>query len=586
MNNEKVRIDGFPLDDKVYVVTNYNGVVKNHGTSIDIPLINIMLKLIDNDEMTTHKVSCTIGLPELSTARIGTIWKNQTKLDGHWEQYEFYKRDISLTFNLEKQPATCIRYLKNKDGGTDYSEIEYIDLNKIKDIDDDILYGSTFTKFKGKNNINYIVNSLELFMSTYLPRNKQIRNELLLYPIDVAVTNYVNSCKCTDKVYEINLDKRYEDETMAFLAYLAANPISRNNISKLWTSLEVNADSEIIHPIVMPYHPKNISFKASGIWINEDTFYIQRINEPEAANEYKVIATYIEEGTFSDDDKDNGGSDDMPKRAPLNNNTIDKPTCITPRENPGSSAGVVHVLSEVKPNNSNLDIESKKDITMSEVTGTSGSYNEDKKDVISASSGKLSGGKGSEKVARVEYKINILLNPKQLELIEEINTALLELVDEENNLAGIFYIDDMTNEHNSLVYSSFNYHHIDTNGKDSWASGYIKGSGIKKKKSGYRKLLIVKLVFEDIKPIYLLEIIRKSSTEAFYGIFFQPTHNLDYEQLEEVKKVIVKNKGRFKGKEIIQFPIEKVVKFKHKWGSMKDRFRKIFIRMQIKKTFN
>jgi len=48
----------------------------------------------------------------------------------------------------------------------------------------------------------------------------------------------------------------------------------------------------------------------------------------------------------------------------------------------------------------------------------------------------------------------------------------------------------------------------------------------------------------------------------------------------------VKNKGCFKGKKIVKFPIENVVKFKHKWGSMKDHFKKFFIRMQIKKTFN
>ena len=204
MTNATVKIEGLPLDNKTYVILSYKGILKNYGFSIDIPIVAITLGLIQDNELIKNVLTCIVGMPELSIVRIGTMWKNQTRLDGYWNKYDGYVEDMQLTFDLEKIPASTSRY-KKKNNTLQLSDFDEQD--NLQDLNQDDYYGSTFTEFRLENGVSYIVPSIELLMSTYLPRNKLIRNELLLHSIDTIITNYVAEHKNTGVAYEITVDK-------------------------------------------------------------------------------------------------------------------------------------------------------------------------------------------------------------------------------------------------------------------------------------------------------------------------------------------------------------------------------------------
>ena len=236
-------------------------------------------------------------------------------------------------------------------------------------------------------------------------------------------------------------------------------------------------------------------------------------------------------------------------------------------------------MSEVSPDNSDINLE------IEEMIDGSNSYSQENTEVEDASSGKLKRDEGSKKTVRTKYIVE-----ENLEIIsssEEIISALIELSEGSSpKIKDLKYIDDYAHEHEGLVYASFCARHININDNKYWASGYVRDAGIKRDKSGYRKLLIVKITIKEVEPIYLLEIVRKVKSDSFFGVIFKPPYNLSFDILENIKDIIASNKGHFLGKNILLFPVEKAVRIKHKWGSMKQRFENVFDVLKEKKIFD
>lgn len=580
MTNATVKIEGFPSDNKTYVIVNYKGVLKNYGFSTDIPVIAIELGLIENNELIKNALTCMVGMPELSIVRIGTMWKNQTRMDGYWDKYDGYIEGMYLTFDLEKIPASISRY-KKKDSILQLNNFDEQDISQEKNQDD--YYGSTFTEFRLENGVSYIVPSIELLMSTYLPRNKLIRNELLLHSIDTVVANYVNEHKNTGVSYEITIDKPFEEETIIFLAYLACNKKTRSNLSKVLASIGAGNHSKLKHLGALPYHPHKISFRASGIWLNEKVFYIQRIYEPKAPNEIPIKLIRKKNAFLPNDANHVSTAGPTGNGGVVNNVTIKKEIKVSHKKNPNATVGVKYIVSEVSPDNDdvNLEIEDK----IENILDASNPYKHKNTEVDDASSGKLKGDKSSEKTARTKYVVEE--NSEVISFSEEIVSALMELTEGSiPKIKDLKYIDDYTKEHENLTYASFCARHINMNDNKYWASGYVRGSGIKRAKSGYRKLLIAKITIEGVKSIYLLEIVRKVKSDSFFGVIFQLPLDLNFDILEEIKEVIASNKGHYVGKNILPFPVKKAVRIKHKWDSMKQRFGNVFDVIKVNKIFD
>lgn len=588
-NNESAKIESFPNDDNLYVVTNYGGFVKNYNFSIDIPLVNVTLSLVENGKLVMNVLSCIVGLPELSLVRIGTIWKNQVRQENYWKKYKNYKEyERPLIFDLESFPAECVLY--KKDDLFDKSNYEGISFDSLSNSDifklskNKEFYGSSFVKFTDDKGIKYIVPSIELLMSTYLPRNKLIRNEIVLKPINSVLDKYIKDYESTSSEYFIKIDKCLEKETVAFLAYAMCNKKARTNISKLWTSLESSFSSNLRHPFILPYHPKIISFNVSGMWINKQLFYIQRIYKPEAPSEIRIKGKCNKTISFNEK-VDEAKIQDLDatdsKKRPLNNNIVNETLNVTPRNNPSGNAGVKYIVSEVSPNNDNLYCEIEEDVTV--VNGNDKNYIKDDNEVNGASSGRFSERKDSINIARTEYIIEE--NPDKVDFIREVIDAFETLIIN-NEIKKLVYVDDRVLEHENLIYASFNSHHINLNENKYWASGYTKSSGIKKSESGYRKLLIVNFEIEGKQPLYLLEIIKKVESDSFYGVIFQLEEKLTFSKLEEIKYIIASNKGHFKGKDIYPFPVNKMALYRHTWGKMVQRFRNIIELINEKDIFD
>jgi len=565
-----ITIDGLPNDKNQYVITSYDGSLPNHSFATDIPLVKVSLGLIQGDKLIKHFASSIIGLPELIVGRIGTIWQEQAQVEGHWTKYEGYEENISLSFDLEKNPARCVRYKKNETNGS--LELIELDDNNI-DESGKSFYGSSFTEFTSEDGVKYIVPALELFMSTYLPRNKLIRNELILNPINTVLKNHVNDFKCSSSLYEIHIDKQLEPETSAFLAYLACNEHARSVAGKIWTNIECGKSSGIKDICIFPYHPKKISFQASGVWLNNGIFYIQRIYEPQAPSEIK-IKPISKKAASVPKNANKGNIDSNPTiNTVLNNTVIENETKVSHNINPSGNAGKKYIVSDVSPDNSELDIEQVEEID--NIIDSENLYFKEDSEVDSASSGKLRAGEALKNIARTHYIVEE--TTEKLPLIEEINTALAALMEgNEPKILDLMYVDDYGGEHTNLVYASFSANHIGLSDEKNWASGYVRGSGKKRKESGYRKLLIVKLLIDGIKPIYYLEIVRKVKSDTFYGLLFQLSVNLDYNTFEKIKEVLALNKGHLGGKNKVPFPVSNAVNVRHKWGSMKQRLSTVF----------
>lgn len=392
--------------------------------------------------------------------------------------------------------------------------------------------------------------------------------------MNTLLQSYILDYSCTEDEYNIELDKALEKETMVFLAYMMCDKKSKGNISKIWTSLENTHSSGLKYPFILPYHPKNISFRVSGIWIKDKLFYVQRIYEPEAPNEIRVnikcTRTISTNDKYEENEVEDLG-DGNNKDKPLNTNPINKPVNITPRDNPCGNVGVKHIVSEVSPNNSQLNCDVNEEVVIIR-NEKNNKYKKTDVEVEGASSGKLSGKESSKRIARTIYTVEE--NPKEITYIKEVTDAL-EILRNNGTFREFFYIDDRANKHSNLVYASFHDHHIDINDNKNWASAYTKSSGVKKSEAGYRKLLIVTFKIEGKRPLYLIEIIRKVKSDSFYGIIFQLNEELSFSKLEEIKYIIASNKGQFRSKESIPFPIKKIIVYRHTWGKMLQRFENL-----------
>lgn len=239
-------------------------------------------------------------------------------------------------------------------------------------------------------------------------------------------------------------------------------------------------------------------------------------------------------------------------------------------------------MSEVSPNNNRLNCDVDEEVVII-INENNNKYKKIDVEVDGVSSGKLSGKESSKRIARTIYTVEE--NPKEIISIKEVTDAL-EILKNNGTFTEFFYIDDWANKHVNLVYLSFHEHHIDINDIKNWASAYIKSSRVKKSEAGYRKLLVITFKIEGKRPLYLIEIVRKVKSNSFYGIIFQPYKELSFSKLEEIKYVIACNKGQFRSKKSIPFPIRRIILYKHTWGKMIQRFENIIEIIKENDIFN
>ena len=70
------------------------------------------------------------------------------------------------------------------------------------------------------------------------------------------------------------------------IAYASLNQITRQRLSKTRASLENGMVDK--YPVILPYQPTSLSIQGDGFWINENTFFMLRINKYSLPNDYEI----------------------------------------------------------------------------------------------------------------------------------------------------------------------------------------------------------------------------------------------------------------------------------------------------------
>jgi len=157
---------------------------------------------------------------------------------------------------------------------------------------------SAYTKLTTRNGKTILVPSMELFTTTFTPEEQQIRNMLIMNPMDDILNRYMNNFHVENNEYHTRFIHRKSPSNLIFLSYLALNKTSRISIYKLRSSILMERRDKTTghlymdkYPVVLPYHPKKLSIISDGIWIDSDTFLVLRINKYSLPTEYPVRAT-------------------------------------------------------------------------------------------------------------------------------------------------------------------------------------------------------------------------------------------------------------------------------------------------------
>lgn len=555
--NQTVVIDDFPDDDIERVIWWYGAAFINLSHTSTIPLVEVALRPIISNDTLGESIVVKIGLPQLNNVRIGSIWKGRfcTRKNRHG-----YKKEC-FEFEFETSAIESINFKTRKPDSPSEKPHYFIppykyDLHSIPNENDYPYHfgNSKITKLISKNNVTVLIPALELFTSTYTPRNQEIRSDLFLLPVPDVLSRHINLEKShaeTDGKYTIFPKTGLHKSNSVFLAYLQCNPVTKERVHKLWTSLSVEKRAPTgekhkdRYPIVLPYHPNSLKFNADGIWLNKDTFLVFRINKFSLPAEYE-INLISEENCDHTSFNENRDEIYVPPQHAVAANLP-----ITHQIDPETNAGVAYIKSEVDffdegpvINTTTITSDSENNAIRNFLTPNTATH---------LSSGQESSLIDSQNVAKLkqselEKEQSDREHVDQTQVIDLVRDALAELVEIGNSsIQSIKYLDENTEQYSDFKLASFPEALYRKNA--TWPGNYkfMNKDGKKKLQFMPRKFLLAKITLKNATSAYLLEIDRKSSESGFYGLIFNvPASSLSKIQLYGLLETISKNKGTFR----------------------------------------
>ncbi len=342
-------IGSFPKDDKLRVVWMYGAVYKNTGKT-RAPEIKIMLKeVLPSGELSTTQIFRKISIAQLDIVRHMTIWRGNRRTISSWKSFgDSYEED--KLFSLQTETSKSISFTEKRPN-SEYSHFPpyRYKMDRIEKKSDYWGFANTtFTKTESDNGIIVIIPSMELFTSTYVPQEQKLRNRLLQYKLDDVLPVYIKSGEIIDDNYHLELYGSKLETNIAFLAYAKFNNVSRQRLSKLFASLEISSDYPDRYPVVLPYHPTEMDVQGDGIWLDQTTFFMFRINKYSLPIDNEV-ESYATELLFENDESQEKKKQYAKALQKLDD--IDIP--ITNDYNPHTNNASQHILSEVSTLNAN-----------------------------------------------------------------------------------------------------------------------------------------------------------------------------------------------------------------------------------------
>jgi len=560
-------IGNFPKDDKLRVVWAYGAVYKNIGRT-RVPEIKIMLKeILPGGELSTTQIFRKISVAQLDIVRYMTIWRGNKRTLSFWKSFD-NDYVANVLFSMKANTAQSIIFTEKKPNSNyGYFPPYKYKIDRIENKSDYWNFANaTFTKIESDSGVKVIIPSMELLTSTYVPQEQKLRNRLLQYRLDDVLAEYIKSGKNISGNYHLELYGSKLEANIAFLAYAKFNNISRQRLSKLFASLEISSSFPERYPVVLPYHPAEMDVLGDGIWLDENTFFMFRVNKYSLPTDNKIESHVVEL-----EPEDNESKDKKRRYIKLSQELDDVDIPITNEHNPYTNNASQHILSEVSILNINdTNIKHVKDF-VSILNNDNIDLNvENKDDIAQISSGDTDQTKDSENTGNIkidsqEEKSHL----QQSKLLKMVLDALNYLKNEKVNISDgeaevfiekIYFIDESCVMRERQMTTQFS-RVLKQSGREVtlWAKKR-KIENHKTKFIGYRNYLLIKIVLNDGRCTYLFEIDRKDSNESFLGMLLKADAELDKYMLSEILFEVMKKQGVLKNIEITAL---KKTTFKH-----------------------
>lgn len=549
INTNIPRVDNFPKDDKLRVVWAYGAVYKNTGTT-RVPEIYVMLKEIDfNGAISTAQIFIKISVAQLDIVRYMTIWKGNRRTTDFWKSFGNNYVENKLFF-LDANTATSISFTEKRKN-TDYGYFPPYRY-KIDKIDNPKDYYSfanaTFTKIEAFDGITVIVPSMELLTSTYVPQEQQIRYKLIQRDLDDVLDEYIKSSSTDGSKYIVELYESKNESNISFLAYAKFNLVTRQRLKKLRASIETGSTYPERYPVVLPYHPSELYLQGDGIWLDEKTFFMFRINQYSLPIDNE-IESYTQELEFETDKskKENIGY----VRAPQNLDNNEVP--ITKEHNPHGRNATQHIISEVSVlNPNNGSIKYRRDVLKISTNANINIDIENTKDINQISSAQSDQSNDSKNTAGITIDEQDKSHLKQsavlgmvIEALEYIRDNAIDISSDESNLdiQNILFVDEECGL--STIQTATQFSRVLKKAKKE-TNLWIKKRKIKNHKTiflGFRNYMLLKVVLNNGKYAYMFEIDRKDENESFLGMVFSLGKEIDIATLVDLLYKVMEEQG-------------------------------------------
>jgi hypothetical protein len=569
-------IKALPDDAINRVIWWYGPVIKNLSSST-IPLVEIITRTIQPDNTLSENSDLyRVSSSDLDILKIGTIWQGRKRIDKLWGTFESQQ----FSFNFSAHDPESVHFLYQKPGSNNWliPRFKY-NLGNMPQSYKYHFFNSTLTKLTSSNNTMVLIPSVEFLTGAVSPAHKQIRFKLLQHPLDELTNMYVQEAHIGEnKEYVVEMKEGHFDENIALLSYIRLNQISRNRLSKLWTSLEQTKlmpngkPFEDRYPIVLPYHPTTMSLSGDGIWIDNNTFLILRITGVSQPQDFQICN--IKEENDTKQTENGGQSSETNHSSPLDIDLNDQE--LTHENAPHWNAGVAHIKSGVRIIGEPSPITVVKKRKEQKRYHPTQKEEREKQDATSLSSDDPNSREESNGTAALEQdKLNEESTGAPIQgIIKKTEEALHQLVeDPESEILNFFYINESAHETTQPAYCNIHRAQLPSDFAGYWHRTKKIQPDNKKPNYPLRNFLVVKIILKDGRKAYLLEIERKCNSESFSGLIFNNgDKKLSKDSLTELLKTIVQNRGRYSKKvkeegemarSALQLPISNHLTFKH-----------------------
>ena len=566
INSNIPPVDSFPQDDKLRVVWAYGAVYRNTGTT-RVPEIYVMLKEInDYGVLSATQIIKRISVAQLDIVRYMTIWQGNRRTTKFWTSFDDHYVD-NIIFSLDTDTATSISFAeKRADFNYGYFPPYRYKLDRIDSKRDYYNFiNATFTKIETFDRKTVIVPSMELLTSTYVPQEQQIRYKLIQKDFDDVLDEYIKNSSTDGSKYIVELYENKNESNISFLAYAKFNLVSRQRLKKLRASIETGSSYFERYPVVLPYHPTNLDLQGDGIWLDQETFFMFRINQYSLPIDNE-IESYTQELEFETDESKKENKSYVRTPQNLDDNNIP----ITNEHNPHGRNASRHIISEVGVLNSNNgSIKHTRDVLKISVNGGVNIDYENTENIENISSSQSDQTSDSKNTARIIVDEQDKSHLKQSEVLRMVIEALkymidsaIDISDDESGLhvVDILFVDEECKLHTEQMTTQFSRVLKKANKETNL---WVKKRKIQDHKIiffGFRNYLLIKVILSNGKHAYLFEIDRKEQ-ESFLGMMFGTGSEIYNELLVDLLYKVMDEQGVVKKVKLFG---TKTITFRHK----------------------